>query len=94
MKVSILVSLPLGFFIGLDRAPGSFYTYGISCFIWPMIFAIGMGAFLGGSIGYISAAILHGGEYGPHVAETADVAPSVPATKPTQRLRLHLHHRH
>jgi len=49
----------LGLLIGLDRAPGSFYTYGLSCLFWPVTSMIALGALVGGSLGFVFGAIAH-----------------------------------
>lgn len=59
MKITTACCIPLGLFIGNDRAQGSYYTYGLSCFFWPMVFCIALGIVVGGSLGYVFGAIGH-----------------------------------
>jgi len=90
MLITIGCFIPLGVMIGMDRAPGSFYVYGFSCFIWPMISCIGLGAAIGGSLGYVFGAIGHASDPTPE-----------PGTEPVAKvakshgIHLSLHsHRH
>jgi hypothetical protein len=59
MKITIACCIPLGLFIGNDRAQGSYYAYGLSCFFWPMLFAVAIGAAIGSSLGYVFGVIGH-----------------------------------
>lgn len=89
IKVSVLCSLPFGFLMGLDRAPGSFYAYGISCFIWPMVAAIVIGVVLGSALGSVFAAITHASD--PDAVKAAIAAPAESTPEPPKSLGLRLH---
>ena len=49
----------LGVLIGNDRAPGSYYAYGLSCFFWPVCSTVLIGAVVGGSLGWVFGWIGH-----------------------------------
>ncbi len=92
MKITIACFLPFGLLIGNNRVPGSYYTYGLSCFIWPVISCIVLGAAIGASLGYVFGAIGHASD---PISETTEAAPE--AKKAEKRhgihLTLHSHHR-
>lgn len=73
MKITIGCCLPLGVLIGIDRAPGSFYAYGLSCFMWPIITSIVLGAAIGASLGFVFDAVGHASD--PVVAPEAQKTP-------------------
>jgi len=93
MKFTIGCFIPLGLLIGNDRAPGSYYTYGLSCFIWPMISCIALGAMIGGSLGYVFGAIGHASD--PVSQSTEAPAAIEKKVAKSHHIHLSLHsHRH
>lgn len=81
----------LGMFIGYDRAPGAFYAYGLSCFIWPMVGMIALGSVVGGSLGYVFGAIAHCNDDVALVeAEKVSSSKTSTPSKGSGRLTLHL----
>lgn len=52
----------LGLLVGYDRAPGSLYSYGISCYVWPVIGLAALGAVLGAALGFVFGSISHGSD--------------------------------
>jgi hypothetical protein len=82
----------LGLLIGLDRAPGSFYSYGLSCFFWPIVSMILLGSVVGGSLGYVFGAIAHASDDTTEevIAPVGTANVQVKAHKATGRLTLHL----
>jgi hypothetical protein len=87
MLITIACFLPLGVLIGIDRAPGSFYVYGFSCFIWPMVSVIALGVAIGGSLGYVFGAIGHASD----PVQAAEAAPEKAAKQNRVHLSLHSH---
>ena len=66
--------VPLGLLIGLDRAPGSFYSYGLSCFFWPGVSMVLLGSIVGASLGFVFGSIAHGSD--DPTPESAAVSPN------------------
>jgi len=65
MALTIVCFIPMGFIVGIDRSPGSFSIYGLSCFIWPIIACVGIGATVGWSLGFIFGAVSHASDPDP-----------------------------
>jgi len=92
-KICVACFIILGLFIGYNRTPGSFYTYGLSCFVWPMISCIALGAIVGGALGFVFGAIAHASD--PVNAGPDQSAPQLPmkaAKNPAFHLTLRHHH--
>ena len=90
MAITTALFVPLGLFIGFDRAPGAFYQYGLSCFIWPVVGMMALGSVVGGSLGYVFGAIAHCMDDPELVAADKAAAKISTQSKGSGRLTLHL----
>lgn len=88
MAITAVLFAILGFCIGLDRAPGSFYAYGLSCFFWPIVSMTALGCAVGGSLGFVFGSIAHASDVAPEESEATIV---VKESKPVSHNRLTLH---
>ena len=89
MAITAVLFAILGFCIGLDRAPGSFYAYGLSCFFWPIVSMTVLGSLVGGSLGFVFGSIAHASDVAPEETP-ATISTRETTTVPHNRLTLHL----
>ncbi len=88
MAITAALFAVLGIFIGFDRAQGSFYAYGLSCFFWPVVSMVALGAVVGGSLGFVFGHIGHASDVAP---EGSEAPAAVRRNKPVTQNRLTLH---
>jgi len=79
MALTAALFVPLGILIGIDRAPGSFYTYGLSCFVWPVASMVVLGGIVGAALGFTFGSIAHSSDDVPEVPATVNQKRTAPS---------------